>query len=567
MEKIRKYYLHIFIFLIVLFGFELRFAVSNCPLWYDEGHSILVAIKNFPFGINEFLFTKDFQHTPFYFYFLHFWIKFFGNSEILLRMSSVIFGIASIPMTYVVGKKLYDRNVGIISAILVCVSPLMIYYSIEIRMYMMVTFLALVSMNYLLDYEEKGDKKSLIKLLTANTLIPYLLIGGIVFYIGQFISYLIYLFVTQKENTKKIGEYLTYQVYQLILLIPYSIIAIYYAIQRSKFIMFHIPPFEFMHFVGNLQNYFGARVGALFWVNYMPIYINFVYFITVIVPIIYFINALIKAFKEKNSKLLMVFLTVIISYSIILISAFMKVIIIVPRYTIFIVPLVMILAGVGFSKLKKWHVALFLVFFTACSSYFLFNDDDYYRTKYNALFDSTNYYKSRNLTNEDLVFKPFSSSVAFIYEDATSPKAPYFEVLHEFRKPYNTLVYDDDQINAMKQGYVDEVLLDIVQKEGHVSQKFYELMKKTYLDPLKAGRYVVMAIYGPDNQALMDRKEYIQKFSTVEIIHNDRILPMLAKIFDDSKNIFLEQCDLVEVVPMNDMTYFLFRKRPYENTK
>ena len=144
MEKIRKYYLHIFIFLIVLFGFELRFAVSNCPLWYDEGHSILVAIKNFPFGINEFLFTKDFQHTPFYFYFLHFWIKFFGNSEILLRMSSVIFGIASIPMTYVVGKKLYDRNVGIISAILVCVSPLMIYYSIEIRMYMMVTFLVIV---------------------------------------------------------------------------------------------------------------------------------------------------------------------------------------------------------------------------------------------------------------------------------------------------------------------------------------------------------------------------------------------------------------------------------------
>ena len=119
----------------------------------------------------------------------------------------------------------------------------------------------------------------------------------------------------------------------------------------------------------------------------------------------------------------------------------------------------------------------------------------------------------------------------------------------------------------MKQGQVDEVLLDIIQKEGHISQNFYEYMKKTYLEPLKAGRYVVMAIYGPDNQALIHRNEYIQRFSTIEAVHNDRILAFLSKLFDDSKNIFFEQCDLVETVPLNETTYFLFRKRPYEKTK
>ena len=70
MNKIRQYYPQIFLALLVLLGLELRVAVANVPLWYDEGHSVLVAIKDFPFGINEFLFTKDFQHTPFYFYFL-----------------------------------------------------------------------------------------------------------------------------------------------------------------------------------------------------------------------------------------------------------------------------------------------------------------------------------------------------------------------------------------------------------------------------------------------------------------------------------------------------------------
>ena len=561
MEKIRKYYLQIFIFLLILLGIELRVAISNVPLWYDEGHSILVSIKSFPFGINEFLFTKDYQHTPFYFYFLHFWLKLFGSNEIMVRMSSVIFGIATIPLTYIVGRKLYDKNVGLISALLVTVSPLMVYYSIEIRMYAAVTFFAVLSMNYLLDYDEKGDKKSLIKLIIANTFIPYLLIGGIVFYIGQVISFLIYLFVTQKEETQKIGKFIVYQVYQLILLIPYFVIAIYYAVQRHQFIMFHIPPFEFMHFLGNLQNYFATKVGMLFWVNYAPVYINFLFFISVIIPIIYFINALIKAFKEKNSKLFMVFLTVIISYGIILISAIMKIVVIVPRYTIFIGPFIMILAAVGFSKLSKWHLTTFLVFFSSLSIFFLFHDDAYYKTKYYALFDSINYYETRNLNGDDIVFRPFASSVAFIYEAENTPKAPSFEALHEFRKPYNKIVYDDEQIKQFKEGKIDETWYQIIQNNGHISNKYYEFMKKTYLDPLKPGRYLVMAVYGPDNQALIDKKEYRNQFNSPEEVHKDRVLASLCKIFDDSKDIFLEQCDLVEIISINDTTYFLFKKK------
>lgn len=566
MEKIRKYYVPILLGLITLFGLELRVAISNCPMWYDEGHSILVAVQQFPFGIDNFLFTKDFQHTPFYFYFLHFWLKIFGTSEILLRFSSVIFGVATIPLTYIVAKKLYknDKIVGIISAILVAVSPLMIYYSIEVRMYMMVTFLAVLSMNYLLDFDAKGDKKSLIKLLVTNTLIPYLLIGGIVFNIGQAIAYTLYLFLAQKEETEKIRKYLTYRVYQLILLVPYFIIAIYYAYQRSKFIMFHIPSFQFINFVGNVQNFFGAKVGMLFWTQYLPIMIDFLFFVSVVIPIVYFICALIRAFKEKDAKLYMAFLMTTIAYVIILISCMLKVIVLVPRYIIFIVPILMILAAVGFSKLKKWHIAIFLIAFTGFSCYYIFKDPAYVITKTNAILDANNYFESKGLDNRDIVYRPFASSVSFIYQTPTSPRCPAFESMHEFRKPYNKLVYDDYQIQAMEQGHVDEVWLNIIQSNNHVSQRYYDFIKKTYLDQVEAGRYIVMIIYGPDNQALAPKEQYRQQFATVEAVHNDRILSSLFKIFDDTKDIFLEQCDLVERVSFNDNTYFLFRKRPYK---
>lgn len=566
MEKIRKYYVPILLGLITLFGLELRVAISNCPMWYDEGHSILVAVQQFPFGIDNFLFTKDFQHTPFYFYFLHFWLKIFGTSEILLRFSSVIFGVATIPLTYIVAKKLYknDKIVGIISAILVAVSPLMIYYSIEVRMYMMVTFLAVLSMNYLLDFDAKGDKKSLIKLLVTNTLIPYLLIGGIVFNIGQAIAYTLYLFLAQKEETEKIRKYLTYRVYQLILLVPYFIIAIYYAYQRSKFIMFHIPSFQFINFVGNVQNFFGAKVGMLFWTQYLPIMIDFLFFVSVVIPIVYFICALIRAFKEKDAKLYMAFLMTTIAYLIILISCMLKVIVLVPRYIIFIVPILMILAAVGFSKLKKWHIAIFLIAFTGFSCYYIFKDPAYVITKTNAILDANNYFESKGLDNRDIVYRPFASSVSFIYQTPTSPRCPAFESMHEFRKPYNKLVYDDYQIQAMEQGHVDEVWLNIIQSNNHVSQRYYDFIKKTYLDQVEAGRYIVMIIYGPDNQALAPKEQYRQQFATVEAVHNDRILGSLFRIFDDTQDIFLEQCDLVERVSFNDNTYFLFRKRPYK---
>ena len=563
MDRVRKHYVAILILLITFFGIDLRIAIINCPLWYDEGHSILSAIQSFPFGIDNFLYTKDFQHTPFYFYFLHFWIKIFGTSEIMLRLSSTIFGVAIIPLTYVVAKKIYknDKIVAIISAILVSVSPLMVYYSNEIRMYIAVTFLAVLSVNYLLDYDEKADKKSLMKLLITNTLIPYLLIGGIVFNIGQAFAYIVYLFETQKENKSKIKEYLNYRVYQFILLIPYFFIAFYYIYKRSQFIMFHIPNFQFMNFVGNVQNFFGAQVGMIYWTTYLPYTIDFMFFLSVIIPVIYFINALIRAFKEKDNKLYLIFLMIFVSYSLVLISCMLKIIVLVPRYIIFILPFVMILSAVGLSKLKKWNTALFLIIFSSLSMYYIFTSTAYYSMKYNAIIDANNYFEEHKLNNNDRVFRPFASSVSFIYADKNSPITPSFEALHEFRKPDNKLVYDDEQIKMMKLGQVDKLWLNLIQSDVHVSKRYYDFLKKNFIEPIKSGRYIVFVIYGPDNQALMKKEQYRKMFNTEEAVRNERVLASMAKIFDNTINIFLEDCDLIETKTENENTYILFQKK------
>jgi hypothetical protein len=80
-------------------------------LWYDEIYSVLIS-KNFFTDCNP----------PVYFAFLHYWIKLFGLSEFSLRFPSLIFSVASIPCLFILGKKIFNRQVGLYGALLMSLS-------------------------------------------------------------------------------------------------------------------------------------------------------------------------------------------------------------------------------------------------------------------------------------------------------------------------------------------------------------------------------------------------------------------------------------------------------------
>lgn len=81
-------------------------------------------------------------HSPriLYFALLHLWMK-VDTSDAWLRGLSVIFGVGSVFLTYQIGYRLVGRLPGLISAFMVAVSPLFIFHSQEVRMYMLSTFL------------------------------------------------------------------------------------------------------------------------------------------------------------------------------------------------------------------------------------------------------------------------------------------------------------------------------------------------------------------------------------------------------------------------------------------
>jgi uncharacterized membrane protein len=129
---------------IVAVGIFLRiYELGTESLWLDEADSLYSAHQS----IIQLL--KDcavwHRHPPLHFFMLYLWIPVFGNSEVAVRLPSVIFGIISIVLIYKIGRHLFNEKVGLISSFLSAISYYHIYYSQETRSYSLLLFLTLLS--------------------------------------------------------------------------------------------------------------------------------------------------------------------------------------------------------------------------------------------------------------------------------------------------------------------------------------------------------------------------------------------------------------------------------------
>jgi mannosyltransferase len=63
------------------------------------------------------------------------WIGLTGDSPFAVRSSSLFFGALAMPLTYVLGRRLLGTLVGMVGALLVALSPHLVWYSQEAKMY------------------------------------------------------------------------------------------------------------------------------------------------------------------------------------------------------------------------------------------------------------------------------------------------------------------------------------------------------------------------------------------------------------------------------------------------
>jgi uncharacterized membrane protein len=119
--------------LIVLVGMALRvYGISALDLWGDEAFSWMQANRSFT---DVLVATAQDNYPPLHNIILYFTMALFGDSEIALRVPSALMGTLTIWVVYLAGEQMWDRRAGLIAAVLVACSPILIWHSIEARMY------------------------------------------------------------------------------------------------------------------------------------------------------------------------------------------------------------------------------------------------------------------------------------------------------------------------------------------------------------------------------------------------------------------------------------------------
>jgi hypothetical protein len=143
-----------FLVLILVLATIIRLIFLNQSLWLDEAIEILAVKNNSYLQLITSYSLGDF-HPPLYHLILKFWTGLFGLSEIAARSLSVLFGVGTVGVVYLIGKKLGNRILGFLAALFLAFAPLHIYYSGEARMYAAAAFLVTLSCYFFLKLFER----------------------------------------------------------------------------------------------------------------------------------------------------------------------------------------------------------------------------------------------------------------------------------------------------------------------------------------------------------------------------------------------------------------------------
>src|SRR3989344_5780647 len=113
--------------LVLTAGLILRLFKLDQSLWLDEAINVTF-VKNLDLYALVFDYSIGDFHPPLYHILLRGWVLLFDTSEIAVRLPSVILGLATVYIVYLITKKLFENKTALIAATLIATSPLHIYY-------------------------------------------------------------------------------------------------------------------------------------------------------------------------------------------------------------------------------------------------------------------------------------------------------------------------------------------------------------------------------------------------------------------------------------------------------
>lgn len=331
--------------------------------WVDELFSVHASRPSLTLTESITVTIGDEVHPPLYQILLWGWYKAWGYSEFSGRFFSSVTGVLSILAIHFLGKEIRNTRTGLYSAAIMATNVFLIYYSQEVRSYSLLVLFSILSFLYIIRFLKYRSKDAAFIYIIAATSLIYTHYYGMIVVAAQALCFMFYLLSTQNKLVfARIGTiiYIIIGIASLPLLKPIMI-----GVKKTSF---WIPKPEPGYFVEYFQKYFGDSFLAL---------------IFVLLIILFFTRLLLE--RNKNEELISFFLVIWVGFCwyIPYLRSLMSTPMLWDRYTIVVVPAIIIMIAIGLDSINAKEIknSLMLVIFVISISY-LFVEKKFYSSVY-----------------------------------------------------------------------------------------------------------------------------------------------------------------------------------------
>jgi len=390
--KLPNKFFHFFIFIIIVFGLAVRlYGFNTHGYWADEWFTLFYSnpensYTQFKYNLGHAPGLTQYENTPWLFYFLlKIIFNLFGYYVEVGKIFILVFAVSSLYLCLKI-INLYTKNkfTILLFLILLCFNPFLIWEAQETRVQSLVLFFSLwnfIQFKKLIDqYNYRNIFFFSFSMILVMSFSPVTL--------ALFVSYLIY--VSINFYKKKFF----YKLLNFFFLSLCIYIFLNFEYLSNTFMTKQFEPITYKFFI------------SYFFSSFFGTY-TFGGFMLIIIILLSIIN-----FKKNilDSKILLIYLIVITTYSLLIIKSISSNLLI-ARYVIFILPFILILIVKNLeditiikNKLLKYNFIILIIFFSLFNTFYKINDRPIKKPPTNELIIFISQSPVTVVTSENLLF-------------------------------------------------------------------------------------------------------------------------------------------------------------------
>lgn len=477
--------------LIVLLGLLLRLWNIDKPegMWNDE--YLTWSIANLKFPQDFFKGVANNCHAPLHYFYLKGWMAIFKDSDISLRVSSLVPGVISIFTMYLCAKEYLVKKHGelcaLAAAFITAISGFLIYFSQEVRIYSLTFLIASMVLFYSLKVFNNPSNKNCWMLTLFSLLLIFEHTIGFVFVLFNVCALIAFMQRKKKENN------LFNNILAIVILSLPLVPFLFNLFAHPRYFSQWWAPFSWSKLLFYFTDLFSPVLKNIS--NAPPSFLNeifsnaalnFGFIVFALVPTVICIAFIIKAFengRRVNYYLLTLFVATFLT---VLVAALFGKIIFLTKYLIELYPILILLVAVGWStmKLKGLKISLATIFSVLTLFYIVVSYTSPVRlTRLEGQRLAVSALKNMGVKNSDRVLYLYYPPSRFEKYTKEDNLFFYANSIDKYNFPYIVYLGESNTYEAFKRG--KELYRDIFLMKRN--EKISSFMSDNYFSKLKKG--------------------------------------------------------------------------------